>query len=187
MQKGFKAFILISLSTLLVIGCSGRTMVESDLRIKGAPDWVNEGTQTIKDRRGRLIHGIGSAPDMGDMSLQKTTADDRARAEVARIFTSMMDVVSQDYTASTRSGDQSSSEQTISREIKNYTRQNLSGVRIIAHWRDKRTGTIYALAELDMKKAKNILATATAMNADFRNYLQQNVDSAFDRIIEEKK
>ena len=72
--------------------CSSTTQVESDLSIKGAPDWVNEGTHILNDKDGRLFHGVGLASPMGDMSLQKSVADDRARAEVARVLSSYMDV-----------------------------------------------------------------------------------------------
>ncbi|MCZ6579496.1 MAG: hypothetical protein O6927_09175, partial [Gammaproteobacteria bacterium] len=68
----------------LVLGaCSSKTVIESDMGLSGAPDWVNEGTQAVKDDDGRLIHGVGMAPAMGDVSLQKATADNRARAEIA--------------------------------------------------------------------------------------------------------
>ena len=69
-------------TVLLLAGCSSKTQVESDLHIDGAPDWVNEGNQMLNDEDGRLFHGIGSAPPMGDHSLQKNTvgkADFRPR------------------------------------------------------------------------------------------------------------
>ena len=87
----------VAIAVILLTGCSSKTEVDSDLHIKGAPDWVNEGNQMLNDRDGRLFHGIGSAPEMGNLSLQKNTADDRARAELARIFSSYLKVVSNDY------------------------------------------------------------------------------------------
>jgi len=82
-------------------GCSsGPTKVESDMGLKGVPDWVNEGTATFKTKDGRLFHGVGSAEVIGDLSFQTSVADDRARAEIARILTSYMEVVSRDYVAS---------------------------------------------------------------------------------------
>ncbi|MCG6934911.1 MAG: hypothetical protein LJE73_03325, partial [Proteobacteria bacterium] len=94
-----KNLFLISGVILLLAACASKTTVESDLGISGAPDWVNEGTQYLNDKDGRLFHGVGQAPAMGDESLQISTADNRARAEVARILTSYLDVVSNDYTS----------------------------------------------------------------------------------------
>ena len=88
-----KYWFLLATTFLMLSACGGKTMVESDLGIRGAPDWVNEGTQYLNDKNGRLFHGVGQAPVMGDDSLQKTTADNRARAEVTRILTSYLDVV----------------------------------------------------------------------------------------------
>jgi hypothetical protein len=87
----------------VISACSSATKVESDLGIKGAPDWVNQGSNIISDKDGRLFHGVGSASPMGEMSLQKSVADERARAEVARVLSSYMDVVSSDYMSPARS------------------------------------------------------------------------------------
>src|SRR5450759_3079121 len=78
----------MALLALAISACSSTTKVESDLGIKGAPDWVNEGTNVLNDKDGRLFHGVGSSSPTGDVALQKSVADDRARAEVARALSS---------------------------------------------------------------------------------------------------
>ncbi len=90
-----KRIMGVCLVLLLLAGCSGKTMVESDLGIKGAPDWVNEGTQVLNDKDGRYFRGVGQAPPMADDSLQISTADSRARAEVAKMISSYIDVAHQ--------------------------------------------------------------------------------------------
>ncbi len=178
--------LLLALLTLLV-ACSGKTTVESDLGIKGAPDWVNEGTNILKTKNGRLFHGVGSAPPLGDLSLQTSTADNRARAEVARILSSYMEIVSRDYIASGKAGESGFTEQSVSRQIDNITRINLTGVRIIAHWRDKKNGVIYSLAELDMDQVKKILDSVGNMNAGLKQYLDKEGPKIFDRIATTKE
>ena len=170
--------ILLAVSTLTA--CSSRTVVESNLGIKGAPDWVNKGSQALNDQNGRLIHGIGSAPSMADPSLQRATADDRARAEVARVLSSFMHVVSQDYSASAGSGQDQDTQQSVSRQIQNITDQNVSGSRIIAQWADPKTGTVWSLAELDVKQVKDMVANSKDMNAGFRDYFTAHADNLFD-------
>jgi hypothetical protein len=174
-------------AALVVAGCASQTKLESDLGIKGAPEWVNKGTSYVNDKDGRLFHGVGSASPMGDMTLQRATADDRARAELARIFSSYLDVISSDYQSAARSGDSKVSEEAVSRQIKNLSKVNLAGAKIIARWQDKKTSAVYAIAELDMKQVKGTLSTAQDMNEDVRRYVENNADNIFDRVTKEKQ
>ena len=183
-QNGMK---LVGILLVLVLSaCSSKTKVESDMNISGAPDWVNEGTNILKDKDGRLFHGVGFAPAMGDMSLQKSTADNRARAEVARVLTSYMNVVSKDYVESVGTGEQQELSQAVSHDIENITKVNLTGAKIIGNYRDEKSNTIYSIAELDMKHVKGILGNVDSMNEGFRDYIKSKGDNIFDRMAGEK-
>ena len=177
-----KYLIIIAATITLAAGCSGKTSVESDLNIKGAPDWVNEGSQMLNDKGGRLFHGIGSAPPMGDASLQRSTADDRARAEIAKVLNSFLKTASNDYSAAASSGGETVSEISVSRQIDNLTQINLTGAKIIGRWHDKRTGTTWSIAELDMKRMKETLSKAEQMSPGLRDFLSNEGDTIFDRI-----
>ncbi|HEX6551008.1 MAG TPA: hypothetical protein VF117_10080 [Gammaproteobacteria bacterium] len=169
------------LSVLLSLAaCSSRTVVKSNLDIAGAPDWVNQGSQALDNNDQRLIHGIGSAPAMNDLSLQTSTADDRARAEVARVLSSIMRVVSQDYAASAGTDSDQQNESSVSRQIESITNQNVSGAEIIAHWRDPKSGAVWSLAELNMKHVKEMVAGSQQMNAGFKDYFAAHADNLFD-------
>ena len=65
--------IALIAATALLTACSGSTKIESNLGIKGAPDWVNEGTQAVDDKKGRFIQGVASAPPLNDEALQSST------------------------------------------------------------------------------------------------------------------
>jgi hypothetical protein len=181
---------ILSLAMLVAVfsGCSSEpTKVESNLGIKGAPDWVNKGSNILSTKDGRMFHGVGSATPMGDEALQKSTADERARAEVARVLSSYLDVVSNDYSASAKSGDTGVNEEAVSRQIKNTTKVNMAGARIIGSWRDPKTNTIWSIAELDMQHVKSTMAGVNEMNADLKRYIETSADNIFDRIAKEKK
>jgi hypothetical protein len=181
-----RSIFVATAAAFLLAACGGKTMVESDLGIKGAPDWVNKGTAVLNDKNGRLFHGVGSAPVMGDESLQRSTADDRARGEVARILSTYMDVVGDDYVAAAGTGANANSEQAVSRQIKAVTKMNLSGARIIGRWKDQKTGMVYSIAELDLNQVKTALQGANDMNTDLRRYIDSNADNVFDRFSKEK-
>lgn len=189
MNTGRMLSIVIALSglALLLAACAGPgpTRVESNLHIEGAPDWVNEGTAMLKTHDGRLFHGVGSAPPMSDRSLQTSAADDRARAELARVLTSYMDVVSHDFTAASGSGNQATVVTSVSRQIENITRVNLGGSRIIGRWRDESTDFIYSLAEIDMEQVQDTLGSVQDMNEGLRDYIGNQGNNIFDRMAEE--
>jgi hypothetical protein len=179
--------LAITVLAAFVAACSSTTKVESDLGLKGAPDWVNQGSSILNDKDGRLFHGVGSASPTGDMSLQRSVADDRARAEVARVLSSYMDVVSSDYMASAKSGEAGTAEESVSRQIKNLTKVNLTGAKIIGNWRDPKTNIIYSIAELDMNHVKTTLNGVQDMNTDLKRYIETQADNIFDRVAKEKK
>jgi len=178
--------LLISLFALTFSACSSRTKVESDLGIRGAPDWVNEGKQALKDGKKRYFRGIGQAPTMNDESLQKSTADNRARAELAQIFSSYMDVLANDYSAAVSDSEEVVNEQAVSRTVKNITSLNLTGAEIIARWRDKKTGVLYSLAEIDMKKFKTVTGAARDMDTNLKQFIEHEADNIFDALQQGK-
>src|SRR5215472_12481814 len=143
---------LAALFAGLLSACSSNPQLEGNLGIKDAPDWVNKGTQVLNDKGGRVIHGVGMAPAMNDFSLQQSTADDRARAEVARVLNSFMHVVSQDYSASAGTGQDQQAEQSMSRQIQAITDQNVSGARILTHWPNPKDNSLWAVAQLDLNQ-----------------------------------
>jgi len=181
--RRLSVFVLV----VLLVACAGRTQLESDLKVRGAPDWVNKGTAYVDDKGGRLFHGVGSAGFAGDDALQRAIADDRARAEVARIFSSYLDVASRDYQAAGRSGESQASEETLSRQIRALSKVDLAGAKIVARWFDSRTKRVYAIAELDAKHVKDIVAATRDMNEDLRGYLSGNADNLFDRMAQGRK
>jgi len=177
-----KALAAAALTIALAACGGGKTVVESDLGIKGAPDWVNKGTATLNDKDGRLFHGVGSSASLGDEALQRSTADDRARAEVARMLSTYLDVVSSDYSASAGTGSNANADQSVSRQVKAVTKQNLAGSKIIGRWKDGKTNTVYSVAELDFKSVKTTLEGANGMNEDLRRYIGRNAENIFDKV-----
>jgi hypothetical protein len=188
MKKLYYMAVLLA----VVSGCSTKPVqVESNLGIKGAPDWVNKGAGVLDTKEGRFFRGVGSASPMGDLALQKAVADDRARAEVARVLSSYLDVVSHDYTSAVKSGEAADknagvNEEAVSRQIKNTTKAHMAGTRIIGSWRDPQSNTIWSIAELDMKYVKSTMAGVSDMNSDLKRYIETTADNIFDRFSKEK-
>ena len=177
--KRFGLFMTALMLTGALVACSSNKL-EGDLGIKGAPDWVNEGTQVVNDKGGRLIHGVAVAPSMNDLALQTSVADDRARAEIAKVLNSYMKLVSQDYSSSAGSGQDQQTQQSVSRQIQAITDQNVSGAVIIRHWKNEKDGSIWSIAELDLGRVKDMVANSKDMNSAFRDYFGAHADNIFD-------
>jgi hypothetical protein len=178
-----KLLLTLITLTIFVVACSSTTDVESDMGIRGAPDWVNEGTKAVDNDDGRLLHGVGMAPAMNDGSLQKSTADNRARAEIARVLSTYIDSTISDYSASV--GDQA--DMNIERDLRSTSQLALSGARILGRWKDKRTGDVYAFAELDLKKIDKLVSTATTLSDSFKRYYKESAGVGFERFSKSKK
>ena len=179
--------ILLLVTTLLVAtGCSSTkssTDIESDMGLDGAPAWVNEGTKAISNEEGQLIHGVGSAPAMGDRSLQKATADNRARAEVAKIMSTFIDSTLADYSSS--NGD--AFDMSIEKTLKSSTKAALSGAKIMGSWLDPKSGEVYSFAELNLNSLETSIGNADKVNKAFKQYSQKNLEANFERFTQENK
>lgn len=173
--------ILLLLPLILLAACSSTTKIESDLNIKGAPDWVNEGTQAVDNQKGRFVYGVAFAPPLNDESLQTSTADNRARAEVARVISVYIDSTVSDYSASSGNDASMSVEQTIS----GVTRTVLNGSRVKGRWRDENTGNIWSFVEMDMKALDDAIATSGKLSQGFKGYYSKNSAANFDRFVKE--
>ena len=175
MEIDMKNVFLLITVLLVASGCSSKQSsedIETDMKLADAPAWSNED--------GRLIHGVGSAPAMGDLSLQKATADNRARAEIARIMSTFIDSTLADYSAS--NGE--SFDMSVDKTLKSSTRAALSGAVIIGSWRSTKSGEVYSFAELDLKKLETSISNADKVNQAFKNYSKQNLEANFDRFTQ---
>lgn len=173
----------LAIFAFVLSGCAG-PKIESDMGMKGVPDWVNKGTRYLSDDDGRLFHGVGSAAPLADEALQKSVANDRARAEVARILTTYLEVVSNDYVSSVKADGEHVSEESVSRQIRASTKINLRGVKVIANWRDPQTAVIYSLCELDMDHVKETVKKSEEMERGLQRYITRRGDNIFDRVLE---
>ncbi len=177
--KGMPGWLTLLLGLVLVAGCSSQRSIESDLGLSDAPDWVNIGTQAVDNEAGRLLQGVGMAAAMNDSSLQRSTADNRARTEIARILSTYVDSTIKDYSA--MSGTDSNAN--IEQALQSSTRTALSGARIIARWLDPDSGTLYSFAELDMEQLETLLSTSTALSAELQKYISDNADKEFQQLM----
>jgi len=177
--------VLCAAVLAVVTGCAGNKPME---KAPNAPEWVNKGNGAFKDSGGSVFYGVGIAQGIRNRALAQSAADDRARAEIAKIMNSYITVLTKDYMASTTAGamDKSSEEQHVSQVLKNFSKFTLHGATIVDHWKDPADGTVFALAKLDMAAIKKTLDDAKELDSKVRDYVRANAEKAFDELSAEE-
>ena len=184
-----KKVIGIATVAAALFACGGEKKPEMSNQVLHAngPDWVNRGSGAFAGEKGKVFYGVGLVSGVRNASLRRSTADARARSEIAKTLDTYVAVLNKDFQASTTAGDMSASneEQHVQQTLKTYTQTELSGVQIIDHWVDT-DGTEYALAQLDMETFKANLEKMKELNAKVREVVRQNADRAFDEVAAEE-
>ena len=154
----------------------------------GPPKWVKQGSGAFNEKDTKAFYGVGSVTGVRNEPLAWDTAENRARAEIAKTFETYTGYLMRDYAASTTAGDfsRNSEEQNVERAIKTVTFTTLNGVRPIDRYKDDKTGTYYVLTKLDLENVKNTLDQSKELNAQVRDFVRKNADRAFERLEKEE-
>jgi hypothetical protein len=145
-MKNLPRFIPVLLAAALTACAGGSRRAAS---AGGArPGWVDgQGAEWPKSR---FITGVGSADD-------ENTAADRARGEVARVFSADVSVntVSDQSEGTVQKDGKSSTSfsSTVAEKVRTATQKVLEGVDVVARWKESATSRYYALAALPKEQA----------------------------------
>ncbi len=173
--------------TILLIGCAptlGPDHPVVGVNPDGTPKWVNKGSGAFDGEHGKCFYGVGILTGVQNEGLARGAVDNRARAEIAKMFDVYIAAMMKDYQRSTTAGDFSASaeEQDIVSAQKTITEVTLRGVEIRDHWIDPQSGTRFALAILDFNSINKSLDDAKQLNAKVRDYVRTNARRAFEDL-----
>jgi hypothetical protein len=165
--------ILLGVGILYFMGCAAQKPAAPE-----TPAWVNKGSGAFDVDKGKVFYGVGVASGIRNRALLISTADNRARAEVAKILETYVAVLAKDYMASTTAGDMSASseEQHVEQALKTFTKTTLHGSQIINRWTDPADGSLFSLCELDLFAFKNALDDYKELDAEVRDYVRDNAE-----------
>ena len=153
-----KYFMMVSL--ILLLGACGTipTVPEKPKALSeyNAPKWVHVGGGAFTDKDGKAFYGIGSATGIKNFSLQRQVADDRARADLAKVFEYYTQSLTKDYQAHTTAAsfEASVEEQNSESALKVVVATTLRGVVIIDHFEIPERKEMLSLARLDYNAFK---------------------------------
>lgn len=173
----------------LLQGCAGKEPVRSAAE---GPAWVDQGSGAFSDAGSKVFYGVGGVTGVRNKPLAKSASENRARAEIAKVFETYTASLMKDYAASTIGGaavtgdSATSEEQHIEQAIKTFSAVTLNGVMIIDHWTDPADGTLYSLARLDLDSFSNSLDKMAELNSAVRDYVRKNAEKSFDGLAAEE-
>jgi len=161
---------------LIIAGCGG------------PPTWVKKGSAAMNKKDDKAFYGVGSVVGVKNEPLAWDTAENRARAEIAKSFQTYSAYLMRDYAASTTAGDftRNTEEQNIERAIKTFSAVTLSGVRPVDRYKDKDSNTYYVLAKLDFRDMKDQLLQAKELNSEVRDFVRKNAERLFEKLEKEE-
>lgn len=182
----FRNIALVLVSALALGACGG---AKKSPIANNAPEWVNKGSGAMKDKDGKQVfYGVGILQGVRNRALSVTGADDRGRAELAKIMNSYVTTLTKDYMATITAGDmtKSSEEQMVSSTMKNFAKFTLHGSVPVDHWKDPADGTMFSLVKLDMAAVNASLAESKELDSKVRDYVKANAEKAFDELAAEE-
>jgi hypothetical protein len=182
----FSRIALLLAAGLAAGACAGKHVSPI---ANNAPEWVNKGSGAMKDKDGKAVfYGVGITQGVRNRALSVASADDRGRAELAKVMNSYVTTLTKDYMASITAGDmtKSSEEQMVSSTMKNFAKFTLHGSVPVDHWKDPADGTLFSLVKLDMGAIQASLNESKELDAKVRDYVKANAEKAFDELSSEE-
>jgi hypothetical protein len=177
-MRGSRRIYIVAGAVLLLAACSG------------TPKWVDKGGGYMSEKDGKAFYGVGAVAGIRNEPLAKETADNRARADLAKYVDTYTAYLMRDYAAATTAGDftKSSEEQNVERAVKTFVATHLSGVQVINRWeKEEKSGkTIFSLAKLDLATFKENVGQMKDLNDAARDFVRKNAERAFDRLQQEE-
>lgn len=189
MRRYTKAVQGLMVLLLILTGCAATRKGPTPIQELKAPEWVIKGSGAFGNEKGKVFYGVSSATGIKNSSLLRTTADDRARNELAKIFEVYTASLMKDYAASTTAGDFSatSEEQHVEQAIKTVTSATLNGVEIVDHWQNPDTMEFFSMARLDLESFKNNIDKMKELNDKVKEYVRKNAEKLHEQLGKEEE
>ena len=156
MRRTAMVICCIVVSAFAVTGCKSQPTM-SKTPATGSyeePKWVTKGVSAFPDELGKSLYGVGIAEKkrVPVISLQRVTAVEAARIDVARQLQTFVQGVFKDYSeaALTPKMDSAESQSLVESVHKTIVDETVIGVQPIDSWTHPATGDYYSLVKLNM-------------------------------------
>ena len=148
-------------------------------KVSGGPDWTMKGSGAFSSGGDKAFYGVGlAASTIKDESLRREAADNRARADLQKVFSTYSGSLMKDYSGSDG--------ELVERVVKTWQNGSGAGVQVIDRYQ-RDDGMIYSLVKLDLNQFKKFLEMEKGLNAEAREFLREKSDAMFEELAKEEK
>lgn len=124
--KTIKLSFFIFMMGTVVSGCVIEPVrFDAQEEIRGAPDWVNDGSRMVEDKQERWFYGVAFSSSQGDIALQKSIADDKSMVSVGKELAAYLEAVSNSYLLASKFAEQDVNEEFVLLSIENSAKRQI--------------------------------------------------------------
>jgi hypothetical protein len=145
-----------------------------------APEWTIEGAAAFPGDAGKALYGRGEATRIHNHSLLTELADNRARADLAKMLNAGVKALMTDYAASTSASDQEGSERRVEGARKTLVNEGLDEAVIVDRCEVAERGTYFSLAKLEADAFTAALDRHKELGQRMTDYIRANARRAFE-------
>lgn len=151
----------------------------------GAPDWVLSGCSAYwGDDGGARICGVGNAKFTGNMSITRTKATSRARAEISRTLETKVKNMVKDYQEQVTDGETEMTAEQFSSTTVSLSKATLNGTQQQDTWISP-SNELYVLVALDVTAFENSVREMDEMSDKLRTFIESRAKKSFAELDEE--
>ncbi len=183
-------FFIAAMALAAVVGTAGcgAKEVTPDEQLPndfaGAPEWVLQGCGAYWGDDGARVCGVGDARIGSSMSIARTKAGARARAEISRTLESKVKNMIKDYQEQITDGESEMTAEQFSTTTVTLSKATLNGTAQKATWVSN-NGQIYMLFALDVESFNNSISEMDAMSNRLRSFIESRARKSFQELDEE--
>ncbi|MFC1888933.1 LPP20 family lipoprotein [Thermodesulfobacteriota bacterium] len=187
-KSGTRLFFIFLLATVMMIGCAGKAKDVAPESTSTRPEWVDKGSGAFEGEMGKVFYGVGMAWGAKNPVLLRSSADSKARAEIASIFNVYVARLNKSHAESAMEGDPDTTSelQYITETVKTFTKAELAGVQIVDHWKDEKEGVLYSLGRMDYSIFESYLDKGSQLSEAARQRVVNAAKAAFTELEEEE-
>ena len=189
-NRMIRSFLTVAALAVVVVtaGC-GTDVSTPDEQIPsefaGAPDWVLSGCSAYwGDDGGARICGVGNAKFTGNMSITRTKATSRARAEISRTLETKVKNMVKDFQEQVTDGEAEMTAEQFSSTTVSLSKATLNGTQQQDTWISP-SNELYVLVALDVTAFENSVREMDEMSDKLRTFIESRAKKSFAELDEE--
>jgi hypothetical protein len=178
-----------ALATVVVMAGCGKDVTTPDEQLPnefaGAPAWVLEGCGAYwDDDDGARLCGVGDAKIGRSMSIARTKATSRGRAEIGRTLETKVKSMIKDFQEQVTDGESEMTAEQFSTTTVLLSKTTLNGTSIQETWISQ-TNQLYILVALDIESFENYIREMDEMSCPLRAVIEARARKSFTELDEE--